>query len=343
MRLGHVIAEVASGWSRDVEFAIFGTRDPDEIASLVDGFCASVLGSPIGRYRFFRSTIASVHGVELVDGRAVVVKAHQPHVPREQLSAIAHVQRTMWESGFPAPRPLAPPTPLMHATATAEVDLSGPWHDGHDPAFRRAMAETLAELVDRCRGIGTRDIRVDHFLTLPRDQLWPRPHSTVFDFEATAHGAERIDDAARAARAVLDSAADLPRVIGHTDWRAENLRFDGSRITAVYDWESLKHTPEAMLVGGAAFAFTADWSEPPSGRHAPSVEEARAFVGEYEQARGKAIEGSQRRFIGAAYLFGTAYVARCCHARDPEGAQEATDGFRTLIDDHGASLLELFE
>jgi hypothetical protein len=50
-------------------------------------------------------------------------------------------------------------------------------------------------------------------------------------------------------------------VIGDTDWRSENLRFDGEHVCAVYDWESLVLTSEPTLVGerrtvlGAAYAY----------------------------------------------------------------------------------------
>ena len=111
----------------------------------------------------------------------------------------------------------------------------------------------------------------------------------------------------------------------------------------VYDWESVKRTSEAMLVGGAGFSFPADWHRPPRGTQAPSLEEVRAFVAEYEEARGSPIEQPDRRLIGATYLFGTAYVARCCHARDPRGEKEGSDGFRTVIDRFGVSLLDAFD
>jgi hypothetical protein len=69
----------------------------------------------------------------------------------------------------------------------------------------------------------------------------------------------------------------------------------------------------------------------------------RAFVAEYEEARGSPIERPDRRLIGATYLFGTAYVARCCHARDPRGQKEGSDGFRTVIDRFGVALLDAFD
>ncbi len=270
MALGAAIDEVIRDGRRDVEFAIVGSRDPDVIAAVVDDLCASVLGARVRMYHFYRSSMASVHGVELTDGRSVVVKAHQPRVPPHRIAAVGVVQRSLASDGFPCPRLLAGPMPLGDGTATIEEERVGPWHDGHDPRFRRAMAVTLAELVDRCRGMDVPGIPLDHLLALPTDQLWPHPHSTEFDFEATREGAETIDAAATAARAVLEAAGAPATVIAHTDWRAENMRFDGNRICVVYDWESVKRTSEAMLVGGAGFSFPADWHRPPRGTQAPA-------------------------------------------------------------------------
>ena len=47
------------------------------------------------------------------------------------------------------------------------------------------------------------------------------PHSPSFDFEATAAGAQWIDDLARAALPCADFG---DRVVAHTDWSARNVR-----------------------------------------------------------------------------------------------------------------------
>lgn len=172
--------------------------------------------------------------------------------------------------------------------------------------------------------------------------MWPTPHATMFDFEATTAGAERIDVVAAAARVVLDGASTREVVIGHTDWRAENLRFDGKSICAVYDWQSLARTLEPALVGGVAHAFCSDWNQPPRSTQAPTLDEARAFVSEYELARGNAFEREDRRLLGAAFAYATAYTARCGHAVDPEATAEESQGFRTLVHDQGVTLIEAF-
>ena len=71
--------------------------------------------------------------------------------------------------------------------------------------------------------------------------LYPQPHSKLFDFEATAGGAEWIDDFARRARAA-DSFEAQP-VQGHGDWRVEHLRFSHGQIVAAFDWDSLNLAP----------------------------------------------------------------------------------------------------
>ena len=83
------------------------------------------------------------------------------------------------------------------------------------------------------------------------DNLWPEPHDLLFDFPGTAAGAEWIDDAARAARATLVAAA-LPDIVGHLDWRVQNLAFADRTVSAIYDWDSVALGPEAAVVGSAS-------------------------------------------------------------------------------------------
>jgi hypothetical protein len=67
------------------------------------------------------------------------------------------------------------------------------------------------------------------------------------------------------------------------------------------------------LIGAAANGFCADWSKGDS-RQAPSLDEARAFVRDYEEARGKMFSAEERRLCGACLAYASAYTARCGHA-----------------------------
>jgi hypothetical protein len=49
--------------------------------------------------------------------------------------------------------------------------------------------------------------------------------------------------------------AHLPLVIGHADWEAQNLRWEGHTIHTIHDWDSLAVLPEAGVAGAAAGAF----------------------------------------------------------------------------------------
>src|SRR3954447_6101439 len=121
--LGDVIAAQVAAWGGvdlPLERALFGTIDPDGIAAAVDAWCAANLDARIARYRFFDSSSGSVHGVELTDGRAVVVKGHRPSAAVDHLGAALRVQWALAAAGFPAPEPLAGPTALGTGHLTAE-------------------------------------------------------------------------------------------------------------------------------------------------------------------------------------------------------------------------------
>jgi len=88
----------------------------------------------------------------------------------------------------------------------------------------------------------------------------------------------RVDRLARTARRRRLEQRDPNVVIGHFDWRIENLSFNGAEIVGIYDWDSVASAPETFVVGVAAASFTADWSTRTEPDPLPSVSEMRSFV-----------------------------------------------------------------
>jgi len=147
--------------------------------------------------------------------------------------------------------------------------------------------------------------------------VWPEPHDLRFDFPGTAAGAEWIDDAARAARAVL-TASGFPHVVGHLDWRVQNLAFAGHRVCAIYDWDSVGLVPEAALVGSASVVHPVDWRlELPD--PVPTLEQLDGFVADYEAARGAPFDDDDRDVLAAGQRWVASYGARCQHSDDVLG------------------------
>ena len=204
-----------------------------------------------------RTSVGVVRGLALADGRRVLVKAHQAREPRERLEAVARVQAHLHREGFPCPRPLAGPAPLGTGLGMAEEWLdAGESRDTHEPRCRQAMAAALARHLELTRGCGRPAGLARGWALYTPDSLWPpEAHSPLFDFAATAAGAEWID--AIAARAKPLATGDEP-LAGHHDWCGEHMRFAGDAIVAVYDWDSLAIGPEAVIAGNAAATFTAD-------------------------------------------------------------------------------------
>jgi len=144
--------------------------------------------------------------------------------------------------------------------------------------------------------------------------LWPEPHDLRFDLPGTTVGAEWIDDAARAARAMLSSTA-LPNVVGHLDWRVQNLAFASNRVSAIYDWDSVALVPEAALVGSASVIHPIDWRlERPD--PLPTLEQLDGFVADYETARGASFGDDEHEILSAGQRWVACYGARCQHSDD---------------------------
>jgi Ser/Thr protein kinase RdoA (MazF antagonist) len=293
---------------------VFPDPTPGAIGAAGDAWCRRALGAEPAHAEFFAAGVGSVYGLRLVDGRRVVVKIHPPRASARYLEAMQAVQRTLAAAGFPAPEPLAPPAPLARGIAVAETLLDeGSPADAHDPAVRRALAASLARLVALCRPMtALAALRENIMATRPGD-LWPTPHDGRFDFAATTAGAEWLDEIAACARGVRDrDAGDV--VVGHTDWRVENMRLssDGS-VSAVYDWDSIAVQREPVLAGGVAHLFTSDFRVPDRAQ-VPTLDEALAFIADYEAARGAPFDGEEHAAARAALVYAMAYTARCEHS-----------------------------
>lgn len=292
-----------------LESALFGSAEPAVVAAVIDDICGASLGAGVADGLFYRAGVGLVAGIRLHDGREVVVKVHRWHAPIDRLQATQAVQSALSTAGLPAPRPIAI-VPLAAGVATVEELRPGGPGDARRPATRRAMASTLLSLV---RTAPAADVGPALLLRPRGAPLWPEPHDLRFDL--TLPGGEWIDEMAASARARL--ATPLPHVVGHLDWRVENLGFDGDDIVAIWDWDSLGTAPEAAIVGSNAAQFTTDWSRPDP---LPTVDEMRLFVADYEAARGTAFSRDEWEVLDAANLFLCAYSARCQHSDRSTGA-----------------------
>ena len=266
---------------------------------------------------------------------------HRWNVSVERLRAVQAVQRHLHGIGLPAPRPLAPPTPLGTGLATAEEFLPGDRANGREPGVRRIIAAGLHDLIVGARAlVGSVDVGAPLMIRRPGEPLWPVPHDLRFDFAATAAGAEWIDELATIARGRLAGEHASP-VIGHFDWRVENLAFAGSDVAANYDWDSLAAASEAIVVGNTAGQFCIDWAA----REAdptPTLADMAAFVDDYEHVRGAAFTADERDMLDAANLALIAYGARCQHSdltKHPEVGGAAGNRWQRLLRERGERAL----
>lgn len=284
-----------------VERSIFGTDDPSAIWAQVLAICPDAVEC-FG----FEVSVGARFGLHLRDGSRIALKVHVDRVRPDYLEAVQRVQKHLWERGFPCPKPLG----VRGRGTLEEWRDDGVYRDGHEPEVRRVIAGELARLFRL-----TSELQplpgMEPFFPPGSGPLWPRPHNVLFDFEATAAGAEWIDDIARAAKLVRDVRVGR-LVVGHGDWTVKHFRFDGLRPTVIYDWDSLNTDFETVFAGSSAATFTYTEHLPVSVW--PTVEEAAAFLDEYERARTAPFTPEERRAVCAAAVYSRAYATRCTHA-----------------------------
>jgi hypothetical protein len=325
-----------------VELDCFGTDCAERIAEIINEFCRAHLGSKLRGYLFYGSSVGSTHGVQLEDGRDVVIKVRPPpetnpdlNSDRTSLESISQVMRWLSDRGYPCPKPILGPTSLAKGLATVDEFLDRGEHgNGFEHECRKLIATGLAELIRLLRSFEGEISCLKHFQR--SESLYPQPHSKLFDFKKTAAAAGWIDDFARRARQA-EAHEDKP-VLGHGDWRVQHLGFREGKIVATYDWDSLAFCTETELVGVSAHGFTADWTLE-AVRRIPTANDVRAYIADYEQARGQPFSELERKSLFAHCVYCIAYSARCEHSLEPDKIAWEEDTWPYLLKTEGEALL----
>jgi hypothetical protein len=250
-------------------------------------------------------TMSSVVALELADGRSIVVK-RRPDEEGRATSCVA-VQLQLAERGFPCARPITRVTTVDGTATHAEEWMpGGTLMDADDQVAARCSATLLADLTARIEAIAARPpvpnpewVRWDH----TDDGNWPA--YAWHDARAARIPLPTwLEELARRTRARLCS-IELPRIIGHADWEAQNLRWIDRAPYVVHDWDSLAYLSEAAIAGAASGAFASGAT--PS---LVSLESSKAFLDAYETARRRRFSPDETSVAWAASLWPALHNAR---------------------------------
>ncbi|PSK80562.1 Ser/Thr protein kinase RdoA (MazF antagonist) [Murinocardiopsis flavida] len=275
----------------------------DDLPVWLPVWCLEHLGGEPAAVLFRLRQTSTVFGLRLADGTDAVVKARDDD---GRAAACVAAQARLAERGFPCARPLTPVVGVGSLAVHAEEFRPGGdvlRGDSPDVAVHYAgvFARLMAELSD---------VTVPPPLPNPRWARWDHTDPGVWpalafldDRDQSAVPAHIADTAVRARRRIL--AADLPCVLGHADFEAQNLRWYGREVWAVHDWDSLAWQPEAALAGAASGSFA---GAGPS-TLAP-VGSSEAFLVAYQDLRGRVFTLVEREVAWAASLWAAAHNAR---------------------------------
>jgi hypothetical protein len=266
-------------------------------------WCLEHLGSAPAEVLFDLDQTSKVFGLRLADGREVVVKARD-----DDGRAGSCVAAQVWLAGrgFPCARPLTSVVRVGSLAVHAEeFRPGGEILRGDEPSVAVRYAEVFAELM-----VGLNDLAVAPPLPNPRWARWDHPDPGLWpaigfldERDQSAVPAYVVDAAGLARKRLL--AADLPCVLGHADFEAQNLRWHGRQVWAVHDWDSLAWQSEAAQAGAACGAFS---SASPT-TLAP-IESSAAFLAAYQDLRGRRFTVEEQEIAWAASLWRATHNAR---------------------------------
>jgi hypothetical protein len=265
-------------------------------------WCSRELGATPVEQLLSATLMSDVRAFRLDDGREVVIKSRPD--PTGRVPTCLAVQQAVVDAGLPCPRPLTPATFVDGRAVHAEQWLpGGEVARGTDIAAAQRSARLYAEVT-----AVTSRLQLPPPLPNPEWVHWDHtgpghwPPNPLHDNRPGADSLppEVLDIAARTRRRLLATTA-LPRVLGHADWEAQNLRWDD---TVIHDWDSIAWLPEPALVGAAAGAFAS--TETPT--LAP-LESSEAFLATY-QAEARVFTPDELEVAWAASLWTALHNAR---------------------------------
>ena len=275
----------------------------DDLPDWLPAWCGEHLGSEPADVLFQLNQTSMVYGLRLADGTDVVVKAR---AGEGRTASCVATQAWLAERGFPCARPLTAAVAVGSLAVHAEeFRTGGDVLPGDSPDVAVSYAEVFARLMDELNDLtvvpplpNPRWVRWDH----TDSGLWP----TIESLEARDQNAvpAYVVDTARRVRLRL-LAADLPSVLGHADFEAQNLRWHGREVWAVHDWDSLAWQPEAALVGTASGAFSSTWAPTLA-----SIESSEAFLTRYQDTRARLFTAAEQEVAWAGSLWLAAHNAR---------------------------------
>ncbi len=281
----------------------------EEAPGWLEAWCQQYLQSSVGSVIFRAQVMSEVIGVRLADGRDVIVKSRPSDGGRA--AACIEIQRRLAAAGVPCAAPLTDAITLDDVTVHAEE-----WRPGGqvraDDSSQHAVqsAQVLASVMAITTTLPESVPRpLSNPLWVQWDNRepggWP-PHHVLDAQQARTRTVlpAWLETVRKRVRARI-ARASLPVVVGHADWEAQNLRWEGETIHTVHDWDSLAALSEAALVGTACGAF-ASADVPTLAR----LESSLAFLDAYEAAVGRRFSGEEREVAWAASLYPAAWNAR---------------------------------
>jgi hypothetical protein len=299
--LSELLGREFAGEYREDLLALLGPREDDELEAWVSAMVRARLGKRVTGALFATKSVGAVFGLLLDGGERVVLKIYHPAQARTELEAMERCHQLVVERGFPAPRAVGRLFETGDGFRAAFFEfLGGEMLDAHLPLVRRQLARALAQL-------NAIFARVDPSgLPLAPSRgpaLWAQSQRAFLDIEAPSP----IDEQARAAQTVIQKEG-LPLIVSHLDWGTKNARFVSGQLHVVYDWDSLFAVSEAESAGRAAAQFTAQWDF--DVRRTPTLDESRAFLSEYQDARGRPFTPEERRVAEASAVYVAAQIGR---------------------------------
>ena len=258
---------------------IFGDTDPDTLEFSLEHFIANELKARPIDLLFFELSVSAVFGIQLSNSSSIVFKFFPESYGKAHLDAVVKTQMSLFESGFPCPKPITQCHSLCSAIGYAEELVEeGTFQEKVEKVSLNELAKGQHTIHTMLQNVDAKGLK--RFL-IPRE-------------------GEESDELAKKAQELV--CAHEPRlIVGHGEWGFKCTRFESNKLVAAFDWYSLVAEDELVLLGVAAASH---WQSPyGNSKIEPNLPLMKDYVEAYQNARGRPFNFGEKLIINAAMAY----------------------------------------
>jgi hypothetical protein len=157
-----------------------------------------------------------------------------------------------------------------------------------------------------------RNINIDPILIKESidEENWNAPHNALFDFSRFPEETRWIDQKMNDSLELIKKRKSIDRnIISHHDWSGKHFRFSKSKITIIYDWDSLRYASIYSALAKAALTYV--YNDEIGRPFFSTPDQIHSFLVKYQELSNSKFAEKEIELIAAHTTYTGSKIAKC--------------------------------